>query len=253
MKVLIVEDEAPTARRLIKMLEKYDDSVEVLGCFSSVGQTLAYFSNTNVLIPDLLFLDIHLDDDLGFAVLENLDLNLPVIFTTAYSEYSLKAFKSFSIDYLVKPIDYDELCVALDKFKSIVMLQRSAPEPVVVRPDRLAEGGYKDRFMVSIGPNIVSIAAAQVAYFLYEQKATFLVTTTNKRYALDYSLSALSQVLDPRLFFRVNRSVIVSMDSIRSVFSYSSGKLRVDLAPDPKDEIFVSLDRISPFKYWLGK
>jgi len=252
MKVLIVEDENPTAQRLVNMLAKYDASLEVLGCFSSVEKTLAYFSKPDFVAPDLLFLDIHLDDDLGFAVLEKLDFSMPVIFTTAYSEYSLKAFKSFSIDYLLKPVDYDELSSALDKYKKITSYQQQ--ELVVSEPKaKLIGTDYKDRFMVSVGASLMSIATSEIAYFSYEQKATFLTTTDKKHYALDYSLSALTELLDPREFFRVNRTIIVSLSAITSVFSYSAGKLKVSVEPGFKEEIFVSLDRIGPFKYWLGK
>jgi len=251
MRVLIVEDESPTAQRLVHMLERYDASVEVLGCFSSVEKTLAYFAKPDCTAPDLLFLDIHLDDDLGFSILEKLDFPMPVIFTTAYSEYSLKAFKSFSIDYLLKPVDYEELCAAMDKYKKVTSYQKS--EPAYPKEQQIAPTGYKDRFMVAVGSRLLSIPTEQIAYFSYEQKATFLITVDSRHYALDYSLSALIELLDPRQFFRVNRSVIVSMNAVRSVFTYSTGKLKVDLQPAFKDELFVSLDRIVSFKYWLGK
>jgi len=253
MKVLIVEDENQTAQRLVKLLGRYDAAIEILGCFPSVSKTLAYFSDPDTINPDLIFLDIHLEDDLGFIILEKLDLTLPVIFTTAYSEYSLKAFKNFSIDYLLKPIDFDELCQALDKYKRIASLQVTTNQPVFLEPEPASETGFKERFMVSIGPNILSIPASQIAYFSYEQKAAFLTTFDNKHYAVDYSLDRLIQLLDPKQFFRVNRSFIVSVSCISSVFSYSPGKLKVEINPVSKTEIFVSIDRISSFKLWLGK
>jgi len=253
MKVLIVEDESQTAQRLVKLIARYDASIEILGCFPSVSKTLDYLSNPGKVNPDLMFLDIHLEDDLGFSILEKTDLAMPVIFTTAYQEYSLKAFKSFSIDYLLKPIDFDELCQALNKYERISSLKLKTIQPFLPEPDHILETGYKDRFMVSIGSSILSIPSSQIAYFSYEQKAAFLTTFDNRHYAVDYSLDKLGQLLDPKQFFRVNRSFIVSLSCIISVLSYSSGKLKVDLKPTSRTEIFVSNDRITAFKFWLGK
>ena len=254
MKVLIIEDENQTAKRLENLVLRYDPSTLLLGIFPSVKKTLDYFHSPGFTKPDLIFLDIHLEDDLGFKILEQLDSTIPVIFTTAHSEYTLKAFKNFTIDYLLKPIDFEELCVALDKYRKIGMpaaIQNQAslqiPSPLVSEPV------FKERYMVSIGPKIQSIAAGQIAYFSYEQKASFITTKDNKHYPIDYSLDKIMQNVDPREFFRINRSVIASFSSIASITSYSAGKLKVDLQPTPTTDVFVSSDRISAFKEWLGK
>lgn len=253
MKILIIEDENQTARRLSNLVLKYDSGIQILGVFSSVKKTLDYFRTPGFNQPDLIFLDIHLDDDLGFKILEQLDLTIPVIFTTAHSEYTLKAFKNFTIDYLLKPIDFQDLCDALDKYKKIADLG-SVPGPALSQVNVAAsETAFKERFMVSIGTKIQSIAASHIAYFSYEQKASFITTKDSRHYPLDYSLDKIMQQIDPREFFRINRSLIASFSSITSVTSYSAGKLKVELQPAPATEVFVSSDRISAFKEWLGK
>ena len=251
MNVLVVEDENQTAARLVSLIHRYDPSIGILGRFASVEKTLAYFAVPDCIVPDLIFLDIHLEDDDGFKILESIDNSIPVIFTTAYSEYSLKAFKSFSIDYLLKPIDYQQLCEAIDKYKRIRTLNEpdlksSVPDPAVITQ-------IKERFMVTWGAKLLSIPAGQIAYFSYEQKTAFLVTNDHRRFAVDYSLDRLVQLTDPNRFFRVNRSCLVCLSAITSIFAYSAGKLKLDLNPDPGYEVFVSSDRVSEFKDWLGK
>ncbi|TDE17170.1 LytR/AlgR family response regulator transcription factor [Dyadobacter psychrotolerans] len=250
MNVLIIEDENQTAKRLVNLIHRYDASIEILGQFASVKKTLEYFSQTNNHLPDLLFLDVHLEDDDGFKILENIDSSIPVIFTTAYSEYSLKAFKSFSIDYLLKPIDYQQLCEALDKYKRIVSPTESVSKSLVQETPQIS---IKERFLVSWGVKLLSIPVEQVAYFSYEQKAAFLVTNDQRRFTVDYSLDRLVQLTDPNKFFRVNRSILVCLSAISSIVTYSAGKLKLELIPEPGYEVFVSIDRVTEFKDWLGK
>jgi DNA-binding LytR/AlgR family response regulator len=252
MKVLIIEDEEQTAERLDGLLHKYDFNIRVLGHLPSVQRALAYFRSPESETPDLIFLDIHLEDDLGFRIPEELQLTIPVIFTTAYDEYAMRAFKSFSIDYLLKPIDFEELCEAMDKFRKITAAgfvnnnYRQLPALVPKRE-------FKSRFMVSVGSRLQSIPTLQIAYFFYDQRAAFLATNDGRHYAIDYSLDKLVDLLDPRIFFRVNRSFIISLGSIDSIDTYSQGKLKVDLHPVARQDVFVSKDRITLFKVWLGK
>lgn len=252
MNILIIEDENQTAKRLGNLVHEYDSSIRILGVFPSVQKTLAYFSAPGYSQPDLIFLDIHLEDDLGFRILEHLDLAVPVIFTTAHSEYTLRAFKNFTIDYLLKPIVFEDLCSALDKYKKIVPGLIPQPASLTI-PSILAEPVIKERFMVSIGTKIQSISSGQIAYFSYEQKASFLTTTDGRRFSVDYSLDRIMQQVDSRQYFRVNRAFIASFSAITSIHSYSAGKLKVELDPAPGIDIFVSSDRISLFKEWLGK
>jgi DNA-binding LytR/AlgR family response regulator len=253
MKVLIVEDESQSAKRLQDLLIRYDNGIQVLGSIPSVSKTLAYFGEENAVIPDLIFLDIHLEDDLGFRILDDLPITIPVIFTTAYSDYMLQAFRSFSIDYLLKPVNFKELSSAIDKFKDILSLNLTAETGIRQLLDSLPKPEYKDRFMISVGSRIQSIPVSQVAYFSYQEKSAFITTTEGRLYAIDYSLDKLVQLVDSKNFFRVNRSFIVSFNSIVAVHAYSQGKLKVDLLPKSQLEVFVSTEKITAFKEWLGK
>lgn len=256
MNVVIIEDERLTAQRLAMLLRKYDPAIQVLTQLPSVAEAVEWLQSSDHPAPDLIFLDIHLEDDLGFRILEKTHLNTPVVFTTAYDEYMLQAFKVNSIDYLLKPINYDELVAAIEKFKS---LQKQYTQP---QPDMAAflsmlnkprETAYKDRFMVTIGTKIRSIETNDIAYFFFEEKATFLVTKTGTTLALDYSLDKLNQLIDPKRFFRVNRQFLVSLESLQTIHTYSGGKLKIDLTPKSRHEVFVSGDRVTDFKEWLGK
>jgi DNA-binding LytR/AlgR family response regulator len=252
MNVLIIEDEEQTAERLEDLLHKYDRSVKVLAHLPSVSKSLAYFRDRKSVRPDLIFLDIHLEDDLGFRIPEELQLTIPIIFTTAYNEYAMRAFKSFSIDYLLKPIDYDELRDAMVKFRKI-SVSGFTPDIYQQLSGNFPKAAFKERFMVSAGPRLQSIPVSQIAYFFYDQRAAFLTTNDDRHFSIDYSLDKLIEVLDPNQFFRVNRSFIISVSSINSIDTYSLGKLKVDLRPKARQEVFVSIDRITLFKAWLGK
>ncbi|WP_159466747.1 LytTR family DNA-binding domain-containing protein [Dyadobacter sp. 3J3] len=252
MKVLIIEDESQTAKRLEDLILRYDPTIRLLGIIPSVQKTLAYFDKPQAIMPDLLFMDIHLEDELSFRILEELKFVIPVIFTTAFDEYALRAFKNFSIDYLLKPIDFEELCEAIEKFKLIVSteLKTNRFDPLL---ESFSQAAYKDRFMVSSGTRLKSIPVTAVAYFSYERKNTLLNTSDGKYYSLDYSLDKLLEVIDPKLFFRVNRTHIVALTAIVNINQFPSGKLLVQLDPETRDEVFLSADRTSAFKAWLGK
>ncbi len=256
MNVVIIEDEAPTARQLERMLKKYDSTLHVVAQLPSVNEAVAWFSqpgNGQPPLPDLVFMDIHLEDGLAFGIFEQIRLTLPVIFTTAYEEYMIKAFKVNSIDYLLKPVDYDELVAAVDKFKAL--------HPKPVQPDLNALlaliqkpwAPYKERFMVSLGTKIRSVEIGDVAYFFSEGKATFLATKDGPPLSLDYSLDQIAGMLNPVRFFRVNRQFLVARPAIQTIHAYSAGKLKLDLLPTSRHEVFVSLSRITEFKDWLGR
>ena len=181
---------------------------------------------------------------------------MPVIFTTAYDQYTLQAFKTNSIDYLLKPIDPAELAAALEKFKRLRTSATAIPQPdltALLKTLKASPSPYKDRFMVTIGPKIRSIDAAEIAYFYYEEKSTWLTTQDGQHVSLEYSLDKLTAMLDPKRFFRINRAFLVSMQAIRQIYSYSGSKLKLDLQPLPRQEVFVSSDRLADFKEWLGK
>jgi len=254
MNVLIVEDEKLTAQRLVHLLHRYDPMIRVLAQLPSVTKTISWLEDPQNPAPALIFLDIHLEDDLGFRIIETLQLRIPIIFTTAYHEYTLRAFKANSIDYLLKPIDFEELSAAIDKYKTLRqpagneanwqnMLQLLGQHQVV----------YKDRFMATIGSKLKSVQTSEIAYFSFEDRATILTTHDNLRLTIDYSLDKLVQLLNPRDFFRVNRSLLVALSAIQVANAYSGGKIKIELQPAYKQDIFVSGDRTTDFKEWLGK
>jgi len=256
MNVLIVEDEKRTAQRLEKLLNEYDPTIRVLAQLPGVAKAVAWFADSANIRPDLLFLDIHLEDGSGFQLIEQAGLTLPIIFTTAYDEYTLQAFKTNSVDYLLKPIDPDELGAAIDKFRS----RQPTPDLSVLRallgqlgPVSSAPAGYKERFMITIGQKIRSIEIVEVAYFFFQDKSTWLTTQEGQNLSIEYSLDKLTTLMDPARFFRVNRAFLVSLESIQTIHAFSGSKLKLDLLPKSRTDVFVSGDRITPFKEWLGK
>ena len=256
MNVVIIEDEKRTAQRLESLLLQYDPTIRVLAKLPSVAKSLAWFSNSTPAEPDLLFLDIHLDDGSGFQFLEQAGLTLPVIFTTAYDQYALQAFRTNSIDYLLKPIGAAELARAIDKFNRLRALPQRALLPdltALMQSLKPMQSPYKDRFMVSIGPKSRSLPIGEIAYFVYEHKATWLITRDGQPISIDYSLDKLDTLLDPRKFFRVNRAFLLSLDAIQTVHTYSGGKLKVVLHPPARQDVLVSGERVADFKAWLGK
>ncbi len=255
MNVVIIEDEARTARQLERMLKKYDPTLNIVAQLPSVSEAVAWFNQRGSgQLPDLAFMDIHLEDGLAFSIFEQTRLTLPIIFTTAYEEYMIKAFKVNSIDYLLKPVDYDELVAALEKFKTI---RQPTPLPdlnsLLALIQKPQEPAYKERFMVSLGTKIRSVEAADIAYFFSEEKATFLVTKEGPTLPVDYSLDQVAGMLNPAHFFRVNRQFLVARSAIQTIHAYSAGKLKLDLSPASRHEVFVSLSRITEFKDWLGR
>ena len=256
MNVVIIEDEKRTAQRLENLLLTYDPTIRVLAKLPSVAKSLTWFSKPTPVEPDLLFLDIHLDDGSGFQFLEQAGLTLPIIFTTAYDQYAIQAFKTNSIDYLLKPIGAADLARAIDKFNRLRELSKAALLPdmsVLMQALKRIPSAYKDRFMVSIGTKSRSLPIGEIAYFFYENKATWLTTREGQHLSIEYSLDKLVTLLDPRQFFRLNRAFLVSLDAVLLLHTYSSSKLKVDLQPSARQDVFVSGKRIADFKAWLGK
>jgi DNA-binding LytR/AlgR family response regulator len=252
MNVLVIEDERLTAQRLISLIKKYDPSIHVLAQISSVTEAISWFEGHSTDSVDLVFMDIHLEDGDSFQIISRLNLKTPIIFTTAFDGYMIKAFKVNSIDYLLKPINYEELAAALNKFKSLPHLQVDIKK-LIGSLGRQSDPQFKDRFMITVGTRIRSIKTANIAYFYLEEKTVLLVTNDGTTLPLDYSLDKLMSIIDPRQFFRISRQFIVSLNSIQMVHTMSAGKLRLDLDPKTKLEVTVSGDRVADFKEWLGK
>lgn len=265
MNVVVIEDERLTAQRLISLVKKYDASIIVLTQISSVAEAISWFKTNPITSVDLIFMDIHLEDGDSFQIVSKLNLTTPIIFTTAFDDYMIKAFKVNSIDYLLKPVNYEELAAAVDKFRTL----RSNHEfpsgsmqvdikALIKQLSQQNNPQFKDRFMVTVGTRIRSIKTESIAYFYLEEKTVFLVTNDSTILPIDYSLDKLMQIIDPKQFFRVSRQFIVSLNSIQMVHTISAGKLKLDLIPivigtKTKQEVAVSGDRVSNFKEWLGK
>ena len=258
MNVVIIEDENLTAKRLETLLHKYDPAIEVQAHIPSVAEAVEWFSAPHPPV-ELVFMDIHLEDDLGFRIFEQTTLTTPVIFTTAYDEYMIQAFKVNSIDYLLKPINYNELVAAIEKFKAFKKQfgQSNGPSPdietLLSLIGKSTQTDFKDRFMITVGTKIRSIETTDIAYFYLEEKVVFLVTKEGLTLPVDYSLEKLTQLLNPRHFFRISRQFMVSLPAIQTIHTFSAGKLKLDLLPKSRHEVFVSGDRMTEFKEWLGK
>ncbi|WP_428661668.1 LytR/AlgR family response regulator transcription factor [Runella sp.] len=256
MNVLIIEDEPLSAQGLELLLHEYDPQIRVLAQLPSVSKSIQWFRSLQPIQPDLIFLDIHLEDDLGFSIIKELNLTIPIIFTTAFDQYALQAFKANSIDYLLKPIEAEELATAINKFKLVrqtpttALIDTTVLHRFMQKPDQPV---YRNRFMVSIGPKLRSIRTEEIAYFFFEDKATYVAPHTGIPVSIDYSLDRLGQLVDPDRFFRVNRSFLVSASAIKSVYTYSGSKLKVEVVPPPRQEVFVSVDKVTVFKEWMGK
>ena len=258
MNVVVIEDERLTAKRLVSLIKKYDASIKVVVEIPSVTEAISWFETHPVSSVDLMFMDIHLEDGDSFQIISKLNLQTPIIFTTAFDEYMIRAFKVNSIDYLLKPINYEELAAALDKFR-LLRSRHESPSAAVdiaalvkqLSPQNSPQ--FKERFMVTVGTKIRSVKAETIAYFYMEEKTVLLVTNDGTTLPVDYSLDKLMHVVDPKKFFRVSRQFVVSLNSIQMIHTLSAGKLKLDIVPRSKHEVFVSGDRVSAFKEWLGK
>lgn len=253
IRALIVEDEKPAAEHLEKLLRKCDYEVNLLRRTDSISQTIAWLKGHPS--PDLLFLDIQLADGLSFEIFKQVEIKCPVIFTTAYKDYAIRAFKLNSIDYLLKPVGLGELNFALKKFTGQVHGD-SSDMPLSEKVEALLlllNHPYKSRFTVNVGPRIKFIDTGQIRYFYSLEKSTFLFEASGKSYDIAYSLDQVETQLDPRQFFRISRKYIVHMDAIQEIHTYSSSRLKLIVKDSDREDIFVSRRRIHEFKVWLEK
>ena len=249
MKVVIIEDEKPAARRLNRMLN--DLKIQPIAMLHSIEESVNWFYNNEH--PDLLFLDIQLSDGLSFEIFEEIEIKSAIIFTTAYDEYALKAFKLNSVDYLLKPIDADELKNAIDKFKKIHIANNlktitNQQLKKLIFPNT---NKYKKRFTVKIGQHLKLISTAAIECFYSENKATYFCANTNRNYMIDDSLEELETKLSPELFFRVSRKYIVNINAIKDIISFTNSRLKIVLHNFSESEIIVSRERVKDFKTWI--
>ncbi|MEC3906792.1 LytTR family DNA-binding domain-containing protein [Tamlana sp. 2201CG12-4] len=252
MKVVIVEDEIAASENLTYLINTIDPNIEILTVLDSVKSSVDYFSKGTE--ADLIFMDIHLADGISFEIFEQVSLSTPVIFTTAYDQYAIKAFKVNSIDYLLKPINEEELEEAINKFKS----QSKSEQPV----DNQIEGlmqllqtknkAYKTTYLVHHRDELLPIKTEDIAYFYIETGIVKGVTFTNKSYIIDKKLEDIESELNPELFYRINRQFIINRNAVANIKFYFNGKLIVNVNPPFSERIVVSKAKASDVKNWMN-
>lgn len=250
MKLLIIEDEAAAARRIQKLVSKLQPTFQILEVLDSVDDSIEWLQTNDA--PDLILLDIHLADGSSFEIFKEIDVSCPIIFTTAYDQYALQAFKVNSVDYLLKPIKEEELAAALDKFAQLYQTKNTPVFDYKVLLDAIPqEKSFQKRIVIRYGQHIKAVNIADAAYFFIESKVTILRTKQGKDYPVDHNLDQLEGILDPSQFFRINRKCIVNIEAIAQMYTYSKSRVRLMLKPNFDQESIVSSERAARFKKWL--
>ncbi len=251
MKVLIVEDEIAAARRLSKMLQSIEPSSELLAITDSISSTVSWLKENGE--PDLILLDIHLADGSSFKIFDHLKIKCPIIFTTAFDQYAIQAFKVNSIDYLLKPIKQEELAFSLNKFKEKSIESSNSDIEKLINELKKPQQTFQQRFVVQFADKLKSVETDSIAYFIAMEKSVFLITDDGHQYAIDYTLEKLEEVINPKIFYRINRKFIVNFSAIKGMFTYSKSRVKIELKPNPDTEVIVSSERASGFKEWLNQ
>ncbi|MEM6844042.1 MAG: LytTR family DNA-binding domain-containing protein [Bacteroidota bacterium] len=250
MDVLIVEDEPLASDRLTELIAQCDDSIRVKNTFDTVEDCVEFFAKGSSV--DLMFLDIQLSDGISFEIFNRIDIDIPVVFTTAYDQYALQAFKVNSIDYLLKPIDPAELQDALQRFVR-QQIRPVADYRLLQQMHTRLNPPYQSRFLVKSGNHYHAIVQNEIAYFQADGKIVYLVTQEGKRFVIDYTMERLEHdLLPPETFFRVNRSFTINVESIRDIQNYANGRLKLTLQPSSEQDVVVSREKVAFFKAWLN-
>lgn len=255
MNVLIIEDEPFAQQELIRLLKEIDDEINVLKCIDSLEESVIYLNDKEQ--PDLIFMDIQLSDGLSFEIFDHIEVTAPVIFTTAYDEYAIKAFKFNSIDYLLKPVDEIELQSAINKYKS----QKSTvnEQESYLTKNQLEEllglykPTYKTRLVVRLGEKIRHIEVNDIAYFFSEDKVSFIMTKDGKKFIINYTLEQIEKFIDPHIFYRINRQFIAHIKAINTIDKYFNSRLIIGLKPQVEDEVLISRTKVTEFLNWLER
>ncbi len=253
LNVLIVEDETPAVEKLTRYLQRYSQDIRVIQVCDSIAQTALWLTTHQAEI-DLIFMDIQLKDGVSFSIFSQVKVQKPVIFITAYDEFALEAFKVNSIDYLLKPVAFEDLRVSLEKFENFrtqFIVSATSIDSLKAVGDKKGTKTYKSRFMVKVGDHIRSITTDQILIFYADGRDVYLVTTQPRKFIIDFTLESLDEVLDPALFFRANRTYILNINSIQDVVMYSNSRLKISTQPDWDKEIIVSREKVSEFKDWF--
>jgi DNA-binding LytR/AlgR family response regulator len=251
IRILIIEDEKPAARRLSGMVQQLLPDAEILGPLDSVESTLGWL-HTN-LSPDLVFMDIQLSDGLSFLIFQKTTLKCPVIFTTAFDEFALQAFRVSALDYLLKPIETHLLIQALERFKQRRFSYHLPDYQALLDPFSKTNQHEEPRFLLRKGDQYISLTASQIAYVYAEDKYVWIVRHEGERYLGEDTLEKLESKLPGNRFFRINRRYLVNFEAIVKIHTYFNSRLKIELKPSQKEEVVVSRDRVSDFKTWLNK
>lgn len=253
MRILIIEDEPQAAQRLETLVKELEPGVEILDKLDSVKRSVHWLS-TNV-HPDLIFMDIQLADGISFSIFEQCEIKVPVIFTTAYDEYALKAFKVNSVDYILKPVDKDELERAFRKLRNLVKSSKDTTvllENINQAMSQLTKK-HKTRFVTKVGEHLKMIDVDQILYFYSQDKATFCHTQDSRNVLVDFTLEQLEEMIDPAIFYRVNRKYMISARAVKDIINYTNSRLRLILSGTTDNDIIVARERVSEFKEWLDR
>jgi DNA-binding LytR/AlgR family response regulator len=258
MNIFIIEDEDLAVKKLQKTLHSVDPSIKILGSSDSIAGSVDWLLNHEQ--PDLILMDIELSDGQSFEIFNRFDVKSPVIFTTSYDEYALKAFKVNSIDYLLKPIQKEDLEAALSKFKNLKQTYSNASESTIninqlmnAFRQTIQNKEYRKRFLVKHVQKLISIDVDQIAYFYSDDRINFFKTFDDKKYVIDYTIDEIENMIDPQHFFRINRAFIISIKSIDQINDYFGNRLILHLKPKIDKEALVSREKVSEFKTWMGK
>lgn len=252
MKVLIIEDESAIARRMQKLLQEIDPAIQVLDILASIETSVSWLKTHTE--PDLILMDIQLADGSSFGIFDEVQVNCPVIFATAYDQYAIQAFRVNSIDYLLKPVDKVHLAESLRKYNRL----QASSRPPAVDYSRISEflgvkgTEYMKRMVIRFGDVIKAIEVKDVAYFYTDEKIVFASMNDGKTYPVDFTLDQLEKKMDPERFFRINRKFLISFDSIQKMISYSKSRVKITLNPSTELEVISSTERSGDFKEWLA-
>jgi DNA-binding LytR/AlgR family response regulator len=252
MRVLIIEDEAPAYRRLEKLLEEVEPGIEIIDVIDSVEDAVKWIKNHKE--PDVFFMDIQLSDGISFDIFEQVQIQTPVIFTTAFDEYMMKAFKVNSVDYLLKPIKKEDLAFSLNKYKNLASGNPSGNIDIrtILHDIELGRKKYRKRMLIRQSDRLLSIETSDVQCFYIHNGVVFAHTIHNKKHILDGTLDDIYSGLDPEIFFKANRQFVINYNFITSASRYHKGKIIVEMKIPTDDSIIISAERASEFKNWFG-
>lgn len=251
MNVLIIEDEESAFENLKRILMDIDPSINIMSWLQSVEQSIQWFKRND--FPDLIFLDVQLSDDLSFKIFESVAVSVPIVFTTAFDEYAIKAFEINSIDYILKPISRSSIEKSITKFQSCINQTPHSYNNLIQDLKSFSQNqSYKERFLVNKADELLIIPTADISYF-FKENETYIVLKNGDRYAIKFTLDELNLVLNPKQFYRINRQMIVSINAISKITLWFKGKLKLQLIPEYNTTVFVSREGATKFKAWMDK